>query len=117
MEEEKHAWAVCNEGIDWDRTWQWIAKGVLKRCTEALICSAQEQALGKNFTRFHIDHTAKSPLCRMCGSKGETVAQVVREHSKLAQKEYKGRQDIVARYIQWQLCGKCGLERPSSWYE
>ena len=27
------------EGIDWDRTWQWIAKGYLKGCTEALICS------------------------------------------------------------------------------
>ena len=63
------------EGIDWNRTWQWIAKGDLKGCTEALICSAQEQALTTNYTRFHIDHTPESPLCRMCGSKGETVAQ------------------------------------------
>ena len=23
----------------------------------------------------------------------------------------------MARYIHWQLCGKCGLERASSWYE
>ena len=23
--------------IGWDRTWQWIAKGDLKRCTEALL--------------------------------------------------------------------------------
>ena len=29
-------------GIDLDRAWQWIAKGDLKGCTEALICSAQE---------------------------------------------------------------------------
>ena len=36
------------EGIDWDRTWQWIAKGDLKGCTEVLICSAQEQALRAN---------------------------------------------------------------------
>ena len=35
------------EGIDWDRTWQWIVKRDLKGCTEALICSAQEQALRK----------------------------------------------------------------------
>ena len=33
------------EGIDWDRTWQWIAKGDLKGCTEALMCSALEQGL------------------------------------------------------------------------
>ena len=30
------------EGIDWDRTWQWIAKGDFKGCTEALIGRAQE---------------------------------------------------------------------------
>ena len=97
------------EGIDWDRTWQWIAKGDLKGCTEALICSAQEQALRTNYTRFHIDHTAESPFCRMCGSKGETVAHVVSGCGKLAQTEYKGRHDNVARYIHWQLCGTCGL--------
>ena len=33
------------EGIDSDRTWQWIAKEDLKGCTEALICSALEQGL------------------------------------------------------------------------
>ena len=104
------------EGIDWDRTWQWIAKGDLKGCIEALICSSQKQALRTNYTRFHIDHTAESPLCRMCGHKGETVAHVVSECGKLAQTECKGRHDNVARYIHWQLCGKCGLERANSWY-
>ena len=33
------------------------------------------------------------------------------------QTEYKGWHDNVALYIHWQLCGKCGLERASSWYE
>ena len=67
------------EGNDWDRTWQWIAKGDLNGCTEALICSAQEQALRTNYTSFHIDRTEESPLCRICGSRGETVAHVVSE--------------------------------------
>ena len=97
------------EDIDWDGTWQWIAKGDLKGCPEALTCSAQEQALRTNYARFHIDHTAESPLCRMCGSKGETEAHVVSECGKQAQTEYKGRHDNVARYIHWQLCGTCGL--------
>ena len=39
------------------------------------------------------------------------------ECGKLAQTEYKGRHDNVARYIRWQLCGKCGLERDNSWHE
>ena len=37
---------------------------------------------------------------------------------KLAQTEYKGRHDNVARYIHWQnFLGKCELERADSWYE
>ena len=35
----------------------------------------------------------------------------------LAQTEYKGRHDNVARYIHRQLCGKCGLERANGWCE
>ena len=57
------------EDIDWDKTWQRIARGVLKRGTEVRICSAPKQALGTNYMRFHIDQTAVSALCRMCGSK------------------------------------------------
>ena len=48
----------------------------------------------------------------MCGRKRETVANVVSECGKT---EYKGRHDNAARYIHWQLCGKCGLERANSW--
>ena len=42
---------------------------------------------------------------------------MVSECSKLAQTEYKGRYDDVTRYIHWQLCGKCELERANNWYE
>ena len=64
------------EGIDWDRTWQWIAKGEVKGCTEALICSAQEQALRRNYMRFHIDNTAESHVVQKVRKNGETVAHV-----------------------------------------
>ena len=46
-------------------TWKWLRKSNLKRCTEVLICSAQEQALRANYVKFHIDKTSESPLCRM----------------------------------------------------
>ena len=39
------------------------------------------------------------------------MAHVVSECSRLAQTEYKGRHDNVARYIHWQLRGKCEFER------
>ena len=50
-------------------------------------------------------------------NKGKTVAHAVSECSKLAQIECNGWHDNVAWYIHWQLCGKCGLERASSWNE
>ena len=42
-----------------------------------------------NYARFHVDHTAETTLCGMCGRKlkGEAVAHVVNECSKLAQTE------------------------------
>ena len=30
-------------GVDWEKTWQWLRKGDLKGCTEALICSAKSK--------------------------------------------------------------------------
>ena len=104
-------------GFDWERTWQWVTNGDLKGCTESLIFSTQEQALRTNYIKFHIDKTIDSPLCRMCGERGESVYHLVSECSKLAQREYKRRHDDVARYIHWQLCEKGGFERASKWYE
>ena len=49
-----------------------------------------------------------SPLCRMCGTEDETMANIVSECPKLAQKEYKNlRHDNVAKVIHWKLCQKC----------
>ena len=78
--------------------------------------SLKRITLGKRYSPVnYCNNTAKSPLCRMCGSGG--VAHVVSECSKLTQTKYKGRHDDVAQYIHWQPCGKCGLERASNWYE
>ena len=62
------------EGKDQSNTWKWLRKSNFKRCTEALICSAQEQALRTNYVKFHIDKTGESPLCRMCRVENETVS-------------------------------------------
>ena len=47
------------ESIVLGRTWQCIAEGDLKGCTEALIYSVQEQALRRNYMRFYIDHAGE----------------------------------------------------------
>ena len=105
------------QGVDWDKTWQCLLKGYLKGCTEALICSAQEQALRTNYIEFHIDKTADSPLCRMCGERGESIYHLISECRKLAQHEYKRRHDDVARYVRWQLCQNVAIESCDKWYE
>ena len=89
----------------------------MKGCTEALIYSAQEQALRTNYIKFNIGKTSASPLCRICSNKGETVSHIVSECSVLAQREYKRRHDNVTRYINWRLCEKYKLHKTDKWYE
>ena len=79
------------EDKDKNNTWRWMTKSDLKRCTEALICSAQEQPIRTNYIKYNIEKTAESPLCRMCGTRNETISHIVSECGKLAQKEYKAR--------------------------
>ena len=102
-------------GKDQNSTWRWLQKSDLKGCTEALMCSAQEQALRTNYIKFHIDRTSASPLCRMCSNKGETVSHIVSECSVLAQREYTRRHDKVVRYIHWRLCEKFKLHNTDKW--
>ena len=72
-----------------NNTWRWMRKSDLKGSTKALICSAQEQSIGTNYIKYNIDKTAKSPLCRMCGTRNETISHIISECGKLAQKEFK----------------------------
>ncbi|CAB4027853.1 Hypothetical predicted protein [Paramuricea clavata] len=102
--------------VDREKTW-WLKKGDLKPETEALLCAAQEQALRTNYVKFHIDRTVESPLCRLCGEKGEHITHLISECKKLAQKEYKRRHDNVARIVHWKLCGLYQLEKAEKWYE
>ena len=94
-----HGQFISDHGDDGDKqsSWAWVSKSDLKPTTEALIFAAQEQAFRTNYIKFHIDKTVGSPLCRMCGQKGETITYVVSECSKLDQGKYKGRHDICSQ--------------------
>ena len=56
-----------------DRTWQWLSKSDLKIGTETLLCAAQEEVIRKTYVRHHNYKTSESPLCRLCGGKGESA--------------------------------------------
>ena len=105
------------DGKDGIQFWKWLKDSDLKGCTEALICSAQEQAIRTNNTKIYIDKTNDSPMCRMCGERNETVSHIISECSKLAQKEYKRRHDNVGKYIHWKLCKKNSIDSKARLYE
>ena len=50
----------------------------------------------------------------MCG---EAVQHIICECKKLAQREYRRRDDTVAKLVHWKLCEKHNLERKEKWYE
>ena len=56
------------------RSCQWLKKGCLKRQTESLLVSAQNQALGTNYIKARIERSRESIKCRMCKEKDETVS-------------------------------------------
>ena len=89
------------------RSWDWLKKGYLKKETESTIVAAQEQALCTRNMRNVVYGENDQPICRVCGAADDTVAHIVSECSKLAQKEYKQvRHDNVAKMLHWKLCEK-----------
>ena len=53
----------------------------------------------------------------MCGKKGESMQHIKSRCEKLAQKEYKRRNDNVAKKVHWDICKKNRLEHSEKWYE
>ena len=100
-----------------ENTWNWMRKCDLKITTEALICSAQEQAIRTNYVKNKIDRTSDVKTCRLCKERDETISHIVSECKMLAQKEYKRRHDNVAKMVHWKLCEKFELEKAENWYD
>ena len=105
------------ENVNKDKNRQWLSKSDLKIGTEALLCAAQEQGIRTYYAKHHIDKTSESPQCRLCGKTVESVQHLVGGCEKLAQKEYKRRQDNVPKKVHWNLCKKNRLEHMEKWHE
>ena len=95
----------------------WLANGDLKRETESLIITAQDQALSTNSIKKSIYKLDVSEKCRLCGKETENVIHIVSSCGMLAQKEYKRRHDKVCQNIHWALCIKFGFEFSQNWWE
>ena len=62
------------EDTDKEKSCFWMRKCDLKISTEALICSAQEQAIRTNYVKYNIHERVDSLSCRMYGETGETIS-------------------------------------------
>ena len=84
--------------------------------TKSLLIAAQDNAIRTNHIKARIDKTQQNSKCRLCGDRDETINHIISECSKLAQKEYKARQDWVGKVIHWEMCRKFQFDHTNKWY-
>ena len=96
---ETRSWEMAHK-----MTRTWLRKRNLKRETKSLAITAQNNALKTNYVKVKIDNTSQNIKCRLCGDRDETVNHIIKECSKLAQKEFKTRHNWVGKAIHREQC-------------
>ena len=76
-----------------------MRKRNLKRETESLLIAAQNNTIRTNNIKARIDKRQQNYRCWLCSDRDKTTNHIIRECSKLAQKEYKMRYDWVDKVI------------------
>ena len=99
------------------QSWNWLWSGHLKRETESLITSNQDQCIRTNKTKTKIDGTRNDRKCRMCKVNNETMTCIISECPKLLQKEHKRQHDWMGKTVHWDICRKKGFNVPKKWQE
>ena len=104
------------KNISHENTWIWLRKGKFKRETESLLIAPQNNSIRTNHIIARIDKTQQNSKYRLCGDRDETISHIISEFSKLAQKEYKTRQDWLGKVIHWEMCKKFKFDHMNEWY-
>ena len=95
----------------YNKTWPWLRKGNINSETESLLMAAQNNAIRTNHIKARIDKTQQNRKCGLYGDRDETINHIISGCSKLAQKNYKTRNDWVGRWS----TGKCARNIPRKW--
>ena len=69
-----------------------------------------------NHIKTRIDKTQQNTKYRLCGDRDKTINHIITVCSKLAQKEYKTRNDGVGKVIHWELYKKFKCDHTNKWY-
>ena len=67
-----------------DQCWPWLQNGGIKRETESLTVTAQNQSIRTNLVEAKIDKSQGDSLCRVCRNVDESIDHIVSGCSKLA---------------------------------
>ena len=94
--------------ISHQKTRTLLRKGNLKRETESLLITEQDNAIRTNHIKARIDKTQQNSKCRLCGDREETINHIISECSKSA-REYKARHDWVGKVIHWECARNWNL--------
>ena len=78
-----------------EKTWIWLWKGKLRRESESLPRTIQNNGVRINYIKAKTDNVQKNRKCRLWREKDEMINHIINGCSKLAQKEYKTRYDWV----------------------
>ena len=70
--------------ISHQKTLTWLRNGKLKRETESLLISAQDNVMRTNHIKARIDKTQQNIKCRLCGHRDEMINHIISECRKLA---------------------------------
>ena len=95
--------------ISHQKTCIWLRKGNLKWGKEYLLIASQGNTIRTYHIKARIDKTRQNSKCWLCGDRDETINHIISECSKLAQKEYNARHDIIIIIIKKEKLQNCRL--------
>ena len=102
--------------ISHDKPWTWLRKGNLKRETESLLIAEQNNDVRSIHTKVRTHKTQQNSKCRLCRGRDETINHIIKECSRLVQKEHKTRHDWVGKVVHWEMCKKLEFDHTNKWY-
>ena len=76
----------------------------------------QDQALITNWMKKNVDGQEMCEKCRLRGERDESIAHLILDSKKLAQKEFQEPHDIEARIVHLGLCQTSRLIKDVMWY-
>ena len=102
--------------ISHEKTWTSPRKVNLKRETESLLITTQDNTMRTNHIKVRIDKSQQKSKCRLCGDREETINYIICECSKNTQKEYKTRHDWAGKVIHWEMGKKLKFDHTNKRY-